>query len=61
MEPLPVSPKSAFAALGIGTTKGYELINAGRLKVIKIGRATRVTVPSIREVASTGAPSGAVE
>lgn len=57
MEPLAVTPKAAFAALGIGATKGYELINAGRLKVIKIGRATRVTVPSIKEVAANGAPA----
>lgn len=60
MEPLAVTPKQAFAALGIGVTKGYELINAGRLKTIKIGRATRVTVPSIKEVAANGAPAGEV-
>ncbi len=51
MEPVAVSPKTAFAALGIGTTKGYELINEGRLEVIKIGRATRITTRSIKAIA----------
>jgi excisionase family DNA binding protein len=48
MEPITVRPKDAFAALGIGVTKGYELINAGELETIKIGRATRITVTSVR-------------
>lgn len=52
MEPVAVSPKTAFAALDIGTTKGYELINSGQLEVFKIGRATRVTVASIKRLAS---------
>lgn len=48
MEPIAVRPSDGFAAIGVGTTKGYELINAGDLKVIKIGRATRITVESIK-------------
>ena len=48
MEPITVRPADGFAALGVGVTKGYELINAGDLKVIKIGRATRITVESIK-------------
>lgn len=56
MEPLAVSPKTAFAAVGVGTTKGYELENSGKLKAIKIGRATRITVASIKELAENGAP-----
>lgn len=47
MEPVAVRPKDAFAAIGVGVTKGYELIGAGELDVIKIGRATRITVASI--------------
>jgi len=49
MEPIAIAPKDAFAAIGVGITKGYELINAGELKSFKIGRATRVTTESIRE------------
>lgn len=47
MEPVTVRPKDAFAAIGVGVTKGYELIGSGELDVIKIGRATRITVESI--------------
>jgi len=47
MEPVVVRPKDAFAAIGVGVTKGYELIGSGELDVIKIGRATRITVKSI--------------
>ncbi|WP_324748784.1 excisionase [Sphingomonas sp. LY54] len=48
MEPVAVRPKDAFAAIGVGVTKGYELIGAGELEAIKIGRATRITVASIK-------------
>jgi hypothetical protein len=55
MEPVAVTPADAFKALGIGTTKGYELINAGKLKRIKIGRASRITVASIRALVAEAA------
>jgi excisionase family DNA binding protein len=48
MEPLAVRPKDGFNAIGVGVTKGYELINAGELQAIKIGRATRITTASIK-------------
>ena len=48
MEPLALPPKDAFAAIGVGVTKGYELINSGDLESFKIGRATRITTASIR-------------
>lgn len=48
MEPVAVRPKDAFDALGVGVTKGYELIGSGELQAIKIGRATRITVASVR-------------
>lgn len=49
MDAIAVPPLTAFAMLGIGTTKGYELINAGELDAFKIGRATRITTASIRD------------
>lgn len=49
-ERIAVSPKEAFAAIGVGTTKGYELIGSGELEAIKIGRATRITVASIKRL-----------
>ena len=48
MEPLAIAPKDAFAAIGVGITKGYELINTGELETFKVGRATRITTESIR-------------
>ena len=48
MEPLALPPKAAFAAIGVGITKGYELINSGELEAFKIGRSTRVTAESVK-------------
>jgi excisionase family DNA binding protein len=48
MEPLALQPRDAFAAIGVGSTKGYELINAGELEVFKVGRATRITTASVK-------------
>lgn len=48
MDTIAIPPKSAFAAIGVGVTKGYELINAGELETFKIGRATRVTTESVK-------------
>lgn len=36
--------------IGIGKTKAYELINEGRLDVVKIGRRTLVTVQSLERL-----------
>lgn len=47
-EPLTVTTKDAFAALGVKSTKGYELINSGDLEAIKIGRGTRVVWASVK-------------
>ncbi|WP_281016500.1 helix-turn-helix domain-containing protein [Minwuia sp. IMCC3077] len=48
------SVPSACAQLGIGRTKLYELVNAGHLKMVKIGRSTRITDESLRDVAENG-------
>lgn len=48
MEPLGLAPKDAFAAIGVGVTKGYELLNAGELESFRVGRARRITTASIR-------------
>lgn len=47
MKPIAVTPKVGFDLLGVGVTKGYELINSGELEAFKIGRATRITTSSI--------------
>lgn len=48
MEPLTVTVAGARKALGIGTTKIYELIGAGQLRTVKIGRRTLIRTDSIR-------------
>lgn len=50
MEPVAVTPKVAFAAIGVGVTKGYQLINSGQLEAVKIGRSTRVTWSSVKQL-----------
>lgn len=47
MAPLAMPPKEAFTVIGVGVTKGYELIAANELEVFKIGRATRITTASL--------------
>jgi site-specific recombinase XerC len=45
---LVVSPRQAWHMLGIGNTRGYELLAAGELDSYLEGRARRITVESIR-------------
>ncbi len=39
----------AAKALGLGRTKIYELITAGELPVIRVGRAVRVSVTALQK------------
>ena len=48
MEPLAVPAKVGFDMIGVGVTKGYELINSRELEVFKVGRATRITTASLK-------------
>lgn len=47
LSPKAVPPKAAFEMIGVGVTKGYELLGAGELESFTIGRARRVTTASI--------------
>jgi excisionase family DNA binding protein len=51
MEPILLSIPDACRVLGIGRSKLYELINAGRLDIVKIGRRTLIRAASIRVLA----------
>lgn len=53
MEPITVTVDGARKALGIGTTKLYELIGAGKLRTVKVGRRTLVRTDSIRDLVNT--------
>jgi excisionase family DNA binding protein len=55
METLTVTVDGAKKALGIGHTKIYELIGAGQLETIKIGRRTLVKTDSIRALVDRAA------
>ena len=55
MEPLTVTVNGAKQALGLGHTKVYELINAGTLKTVKVGRRTLVKTDSIRALVDQAA------
>lgn len=50
LEPITVRPKVAFNAIGVGVTRGYELIRSGELDAIKIGRSTRITWASVKRL-----------
>lgn len=54
METMVASVNETARSLGLGRTKIYELINAGKLKTIKIGRRTLVKADSIRALADGG-------
>lgn len=50
MDPIAVSIAETGRALSLGRTSIYALINAGRLKTIKLGRRTLVMVESVRSL-----------
>jgi excisionase family DNA binding protein len=47
-ERLVVSPRRAWHMLGIGNTRGYQLLAKGELDSYRDGRARRITTDSIR-------------
>lgn len=47
MKPIALKVKDAFDMIGVGITKGYQLINDGELESFKIGRSTRITMASV--------------
>lgn len=53
MEPVTVTVAGAKKALGLGTTKLYEMIGAGELEAVKFGGATRITTASIKALVAS--------
>lgn len=45
----------ACTALSVGRSTIYNLMAAGKLKIVKIGRSTRITTESIRALVEGGA------
>jgi excisionase family DNA binding protein len=48
--PLAVRVREATRMIGLGRTKLYELIKAGDLETVKIGRATLITMRSLSDL-----------
>ena len=53
---LVVSTVEGRRMLRIGNTKMHELLRAGHLDSVKIGRARRISVASIQKLAADGIP-----
>ncbi|PWC26966.1 hypothetical protein [Teichococcus aestuarii] len=47
-QPLLVPKQQAFAAIGVGNTKGHDLINQGCLVARKMGSRTMIEAESLR-------------
>lgn len=50
VEPICVKVNDAARMIGVGRTKLYELISAGEVDVVKLGKSTRVTTASLRNL-----------
>lgn len=52
MDPIVVSVNGAARAMNLGRTSIYALIKEGRLRTVKLGRRTLITVESIHALLS---------
>ena len=52
--------QEACRTISIGRTKLYELINAGDLDVVKVGRATLITMSSLQRLIENNEPASAI-
>jgi excisionase family DNA binding protein len=50
VDPICVRINDAARMIGVGRTKLYELIAAGEVETVKLGKATRVITASLREL-----------
>lgn len=57
-EPICVRVNEAARMIGVGRTKLYELIAAGEVETVKLGKATRITTASLHDLVrrQRGAP-----
>jgi hypothetical protein len=45
------STKEGFEWLGVGSTKGWDLVGRGVIKAVRIDGATKLSIPSLLEAA----------
>jgi len=50
VEPLAVRIPTAMQLIGVGRSTVYALIKAGELRTVKLGRATLITMSSLRRL-----------
>jgi excisionase family DNA binding protein len=48
LEPLLIPVKTAFEMIGVGYSKGYELVRSGRLIAVKQGSRTMIDYQSLK-------------
>ena len=49
-DPICVRVNDAARMVGVGRTKLYELIAAGEVETVKLGKATRITTASLHDL-----------
>lgn len=49
-DPICVRVNEAARMIGVGRTKLYELIAAGEVETVKLGKATRITIASLHDL-----------
>ncbi len=49
-DPICVRVHEAARMIGVGRTKLYELIAAGEVETVKLGKATRITTASLHDL-----------
>ena len=49
-DPICVRVNDAARMIGVGRTKLYELIAAGEVETVKLGKATRITTASLHNL-----------
>ncbi len=50
VEPICVKVNDAARMIGVGRTKLYELIAAGEVETVKLGKVTRITTASLHDL-----------
>lgn len=54
LKPITVTVPTALAITGLGRTKFYELVKAGRIRTVSIGRRTLVIFSDLEKMAEAG-------
>ena len=51
-DPICVRVNDAARMIGVGRTKLYQLIAAGEVETVKLGKSTRITIASLHDLIS---------